>query len=231
MTSFYPPRQIICHMIEKVRVIESWKVSVRNEILADIEHSLNGLNSETVLRSDLTGLTWKVVSRIIFQQVENQKRFPTETDHFQHFVFRSMENMEKFRQDIQKKDSSGIHQYAIQPIGHGKKPENGEILSIRQSEPPDYLDGAKVVLWAWSGQQPFGFVSNEDGTERQEIYGLAICNYEGKVSKEPIYRFSCDINWAVIQDSIYDTIENAISFLPDQYRNVAANWLPKSGRI
>ncbi len=37
---------------------------------------------------------------------------------FQHFVFRSMENLEKFIQDIQKKDSSGIHQYAI-PIRHG----------------------------------------------------------------------------------------------------------------
>jgi hypothetical protein len=109
--------------------------------------------------------------------------------------------------------------------------EYGEILSIRQPEPPDYLDGAKVVLWAWSGELPFGFVGNEDDTEREEVYGLAICQYEGKVSKELIYRFSCDKNWIVIQDGIYDTVENAIRFLPDQYRNVAANWRPKLSRI
>jgi hypothetical protein len=97
---------------------------------------------------------------------------------------------------------------------------NPEVNS-RNSEPPNYLDGAKVIKWAWSGQQPFGFMGDE------EVYGLAICQYEGKESKEQIYRFSCDKNWDVIQDGIYDTVENAISFLPDQYRNVAATWLPK----
>ena len=118
---------------------------MRNEILADIEHSLNGLNSETVLRSDLTGLTWKVVSRIIFQQVENQKRFPTETDHFQHFVFRSMENMEKFRQDIQKKDSSGIHQYAIQPIGHGLDSSHLVLLAMKMARKGKKYMGLQFV--------------------------------------------------------------------------------------
>jgi hypothetical protein len=121
-------------MIEKVRVIESWELSVRNEILADIEHSLNGLNSETVLRSDLTGLTWRVVSRIIFQQVENQKRFPNETEHFQHFVFRPMENLEKFRLDIRKKDSSGIHQYAIRPIGHAQDSSHSTLSAMKMAQ-------------------------------------------------------------------------------------------------
>ena|ERR1700743_1964914 len=117
-------------MTEKVRVIESWKISARNEILADIEHSLNGLNSKMIVQSDSTGLTWKVVSRIIFVQVENQKRFNNENEHFQHFAFRPIENLEKFREDIHRKESLGIHQYAIQPIGHDKKPANGETLSI-----------------------------------------------------------------------------------------------------
>lgn len=120
-------------MIEKVRVIDSWKLSVRNEILADIEHSLNGLSPETILRSDSTGLAWKVVSRIIFQQVENQKRFNIETEHHQHFVFRPIENLEKFRKDIHRKESSGIYQYSIQPIDHDKKPADGDTLSVQQT--------------------------------------------------------------------------------------------------
>ena len=118
---------------QKVTIIESWKLSVGNQILADIRHSLNGLNSGTVLKSEATGLTWKVVSRIIYQQSENQKRFSNEIEHFLHFSFRPVENLEKFRQDIHRKEASGIYQYAIQPIDHEKKPENGEPLFVQQT--------------------------------------------------------------------------------------------------
>lgn len=100
-------------------------------------------------------------------------------------------------------------------------------LNSQTKAPPDYLDGARVIKWAWSGQQPFGIVACEDGTESSEIYGLAICRYDGSTNREPIYRFSCDKNWEVVQDSIYDTVENAIRRLPDQYRNEEANWLSK----
>jgi len=88
-------------------------------------------------------------------------------------------------------------------------------------EPPACIDGAKVIRWAWSGSQPFGYISNEDGLEREEIYGLAICKYE---NSKNVYRFSCDKNWETVQDGIYNDIENAINLLPDQYRNVEANW-------
>ncbi len=136
-------------MIANVRVIESWKLSVRNEILADIEHSLNGLNPETVLRSDSTGLMWKVVGRIIFQQVEYQKRFNIETERFLHFVFKPIENLEQFRRDIHRKESSGIHQYAIQPIGHDNKPGNGETLSVEpvQNQEPCEIKTRLIPIW------------------------------------------------------------------------------------
>jgi hypothetical protein len=92
------------------------------------------------------------------------------------------------------------------------------------SEPPDYIDGAKVLKWAWSGAQPFGFVSNMDGTEREDVYGLAICQYEQSGS---LYRFSCGKSWDTIQDSLYDTVELAISGLPQQYKNIEAVWHTK----
>jgi hypothetical protein len=50
------------------------------------------------------------------------------------------------------------------------------------TEPPDYLDGAKIIRWAWSGDQPFSLVGEE------EIVGLAIGQFEGS---DEIYRFSC----------------------------------------
>jgi hypothetical protein len=88
-------------------------------------------------------------------------------------------------------------------------------------EPPEYIDSAKVIKWVWSVLQPFGIVSNEDGSEKEEIYGLAICIYEG--SKD-VYRFSCDKNWETVQDGVYENIEEAVKLLPDQYKNVEANW-------
>lgn len=88
-------------------------------------------------------------------------------------------------------------------------------------KPPAYIDGAKVIKWAWSELQPFGVVSNEDGSESEEIYGLAICQYEG--SKD-VYRFSCNKNWETIQDGVYKEIENAVELLPDQYKHAERNW-------
>ncbi len=91
-------------------------------------------------------------------------------------------------------------------------------------EPPDFIDGARVIKWAWSGMRPFGFVGIEDGTEREEVYGLVICRYEDSGS---IYRFSCDKSWDTVQDNQYDTIENAITRLPGQYKNAEAVWQTK----
>ncbi len=89
-------------------------------------------------------------------------------------------------------------------------------------EPPDKLDGAKVIKWAWSGKEPFGYVNVDDDT-RIEIHGLAICQYEDS----DVYRFSCDENWDVQQDSPYDSIEQALKQLPNQYKLVTAKWMTK----
>ena len=85
-----------------------------------------------------------------------------------------------------------------------------------EGKPNEEIDGAKVLIWAWSGLNPFGFVGDV------EIYGLAICQYE---NSDGIYRFSCGENWETQQDGLYDSIEQAKNQLPDQYRNVPANWI------
>ncbi|OCC31430.1 Uncharacterized protein GNX_0071 [Leptospira interrogans serovar Canicola] len=42
-------------------------------------------------------------------------------------------------------------------------------------KPPEYLDGAKVLLWDWSDSQLFGYVDYTHGAIASEIFGLAIC--------------------------------------------------------
>jgi hypothetical protein len=61
-------------------------------------------------------------------------------------------------------------------------------------EPPDYLDGAKVIQWAWSDVKPFGVITIIGGGYNIEIYGLAVCQYE---KSDNYYRFSCNKNWQV----------------------------------
>ncbi len=103
-------------------------------------------------------------------------------------------------------------------MNRNKLPNNGV------SEPPEFIDEARVIKWAWSGLQPFGFVGNESHAESEAVYGLAICQYK---DSGLIYRFSCDRSWNTIQDSPYDTVESALSSLPAQYKNVEAVWQTK----
>ncbi len=98
------------------------------------------------------------------------------------------------------------------------------IIKILMNNPPNYLDGAKVIKCAWSGQKPFGFIANTDNKSQEEVFGFAICRYE---NSNNFYRFSCDKNWEVIQDAQYNSIEEAIELLPDQYKNVECNWQAK----
>lgn len=80
-------------------------------------------------------------------------------------------------------------------------------------EPPEYIDGAKVLCWACSRSHHFGLVSEESGINSAKIFGLAIGKYE------------------TVQDGLYNTIENAIKQLPDQYKNVEANWQQKENNM
>ncbi|MGB8192789.1 MAG: hypothetical protein WCF67_12755 [Chitinophagaceae bacterium] len=90
--------------------------------------------------------------------------------------------------------------------------------------PPDYIDGARVIKWAWSGEKPFGFVGDENDPQKEEIYGLAICKYE---DGDGIYRFSCGKDWETVQDGYYNTVAEALERLPEQYKNVTAHWNSK----
>ncbi len=84
-------------------------------------------------------------------------------------------------------------------------------------QPPDEIDGARVIEWAWSGSMPFGEVP---GADPPEIFGLAIATYDDI----QFYRFSCDRNWNTAQDGVYCSVVDAKNQLPGQYRNVEANW-------
>lgn len=90
------------------------------------------------------------------------------------------------------------------------------------NKPPETIDNAEVLYWAWSGDIPFGVINHTDGTIAAEIFGLAICKYK---DSKIVYRFSCDKNWETEQDGDYASIEDAMKLLPEQYKNVKATWM------
>lgn len=89
------------------------------------------------------------------------------------------------------------------------------------SNPPSQIDDARVIEWAWSGEKPFGYLPDSTGNVAAEIYGFAICQYHGS---KKLYRFSCNARWESEQDSVYNTIEEAKSNIPMQYREVKPVW-------
>jgi hypothetical protein len=115
-----------------VTIHETWNLSFQKEMIVEIQHSLNGLIPGTVLKSQEAKHRWKVVNRICFLQAKNQKRFNGEHEKYLHFSFHSPagENTDKFQRDMETKESNGIYQYTIEPLGHDAKPRLGEVLAI-----------------------------------------------------------------------------------------------------
>ena len=71
------------------------------------------------------------------------------------------------------------------------------------SEPPEELDGARVLYWC--------HLPPEEG----EALGAAICQYEGHKS---FYLFWCNERWEVIGDTDHPTVDDATDALWQLYQ-------------
>jgi hypothetical protein len=84
-------------------------------------------------------------------------------------------------------------------------------LEVSCMKIPSELDGARVILYTInSPHNKYGTVGiineNNEVVDEIPITAKAICQYEG--SKE-FYLFSCDMEWEVIGDMDYYSIEEA----------------------
>lgn len=90
-------------------------------------------------------------------------------------------------------------------------------------KPPRELDGADVVLWAWSAPAPFFEMPYADGSATIPIHGLAVCRH---ARSGEIYRFSCNATWEVENDSCWPSVEEARRGASGQYDVEAVQWRP-----
>ncbi len=89
-------------------------------------------------------------------------------------------------------------------------------------KPPNTIDNAKVLEWAWSGNEPFGEIKDTNNIQPSiKIFGLALCQYE---KSGTIYRFSCTEEWECEQDTNYSSIEEAKLNIPKQYQSQKIKW-------
>ena len=88
-------------------------------------------------------------------------------------------------------------------------------------KPPSQIDGADVVLWAWSDAGPFFEMPSSDGAPAVPIHGLAICRY---AESGAVYRFSCNSVWDTENDSRHDSVKDAASAESAQYDVRSVQW-------
>lgn len=91
--------------------------------------------------------------------------------------------------------------------------------------PPETLDNARVLFWARSEAEPFGAIHFTTGGIAHLIHGFSICRY---VEGGPVYRFSCDLNWEVVQDADYPSIEEAMASATQLF-GIPIDWQPLHG--
>jgi hypothetical protein len=120
------------------------------------------------------------------------------------------------QKDQASKFIAAVGQHVLKNMPHihvSNRKENGQM-----KKPPEKIDGANVLLWAWSQDKPFFCMPVTDLSGSIPIFGLAICRY---ADSGTVYRFSCNASWETENDFDYgtgaDAIEAAMTTPSGQY--------------
>jgi hypothetical protein len=122
--------QTLCAIMtnhQTIQVIDSWDITTG--IIAELQHTLTGLDSGLVLRSQMTGKEWRIEKRILFYHVlDRQRKFINEKTTYMHLSFSSVDNMLTSAKNTLDKEDQNIFQYQLQPVGQHSKPTTGDTL-------------------------------------------------------------------------------------------------------
>jgi len=118
-------------LTKTIKIVDCWKITGYG-MLADIQNLHGGLPTGTMLKSQTSGLTWQILSRMFGSLSDDNEttRFSNETESLMTMSFKTADDRVKAKESIAKKNRNSIFQYRIQAIGHIEKPNLGETLSI-----------------------------------------------------------------------------------------------------
>lgn len=113
-----------------IHVINSFNLSSAG-IIADLQHTMNGLGEGSIIKSLTSGKEWKVIKRVIFNHTTDiQKVFASESTIVFYLSFGNMESKQKPREEILERELQNIFQYQLHAIGEYSKPELNDLLTI-----------------------------------------------------------------------------------------------------
>lgn len=113
---------------DTILVINSWELRTIG-IIAELNHELNGLPADSILKSTSTGNKWRVLNRVLFNNsIDEQKKLSNETITHLHLSFGNIENMEASKEQILEKEKQNTFQYQLEAIGSHSKPEQNDVL-------------------------------------------------------------------------------------------------------
>jgi hypothetical protein len=88
-------------------------------------------------------------------------------------------------------------------------------------KPPNKLDGATVLYWADAEEPFFRMPCVDSSASSIPIHGLAVARYDSG----SFYRFSCDANWEVQNDSDHGGVDQALHAPSAQYDVGQVAWI------
>jgi len=92
------------------------------------------------------------------------------------------------------------------------------------NQPPELLDGAKVVRWSEidGRHRPTGGCRQiVNGVLQGQVAGVAICQYEGESA---YYLFGCDPEWNTVTDTWHESLNDALEQAELEYEGVSGTW-------
>ncbi|MCB1078133.1 MAG: hypothetical protein KDM64_09935 [Verrucomicrobiae bacterium] len=95
---------------------------------------------------------------------------------------------------------------------------------------PEKIDGARVVRWIELDSQRHRITDAirlyRDGQEQTEFFGLAIATYDDTAGdRQDHYLFYCDPDWETLNDSLYDSLDEATTEAERQFSVERDEWI------
>lgn len=119
--------------IQKAKIISSFKITGRG-IIAEIQHHLNGLPFETILKEIHSGNFWVVKERVYqgFLQIHNKEVYfdcETKFSHISSRLTDEKDELEFLNKEVEKRNNK-IYWYFLSPNIKDNKPLVGQELLI-----------------------------------------------------------------------------------------------------
>lgn len=103
----------------------------KNGVVAEIQHSYNGLPNGTFLQSTISNKIWEIKGRLTFSHVEHlQVLFGNETLSPMLMSFASAEQLEKSKAEILESEKANIFQYIIYNRENSIPKDGEELIAI-----------------------------------------------------------------------------------------------------